>query len=25
VEQVLPGPSMPELPRVCGIPVCDRR
>ena len=25
VEQVFPGTSMPQLPGVCGIPLCDRR
>ena len=25
MEQVFPGTSMPQLPGVCGIPLCDRR
>ena len=25
IEQVLPGTSMPQLPGVCRIPLCDRR
>ena len=25
IEQVFPRTSMPQLPGICGIPLCDRR